>query len=78
MAPKRGGGGGGSSSGGSVNTCPGAFSSTYEQAFLANDVLFFAVYLGIAVALCVFRKKGVAGKELLGLPYIGLIFFSLV
>ncbi|KAH7410259.1 hypothetical protein DE146DRAFT_775667 [Phaeosphaeria sp. MPI-PUGE-AT-0046c] len=78
MAPKRGGGGGSFSSGGSSNTCPNAFTTTEEQANFANDVVFFVIFLGIALALCSFRKKSVAGKKLLGLPYIGTILFFLL
>ncbi|OAL01394.1 hypothetical protein IQ06DRAFT_293482 [Phaeosphaeriaceae sp. SRC1lsM3a] len=78
MAPKRGGGGGGSGRGGSINTCPNAFTTPEEQAYFANDVVFFAIFLGISIALCSFRKKNVAGKKLLGLPYFGAIFFFLL
>ncbi|CAO2654286.1 Nn.00g110190.m01.CDS01 [Neocucurbitaria sp. VM-36] len=77
MAPRR---GGGSSSGGgvSVSSCPGAFSDTYSQVFFANTVLFFAVFLGISIALCTIRKKSGAGKKILGVPYIFAVFLFLL
>jgi hypothetical protein len=74
MAPKR----GGSSSGGSASSCPDAFETSIQQVYLAQDVVFFLVFLGIAIALCSFRKKSVAGKKLLGIPYILTIFFFLM
>jgi hypothetical protein len=76
MAPKR--GGGGSSSGSSLSSCPGAFATTLEQVYFASDVVFFTVLIGIAIALCSFRKKSVAGKKLLGIPYILTISFFLM
>ena len=50
--------------------CTGAFSDIQSQVYFAQDVLFFAAFLGIGVALCVFRKRSGAGKKLLGIPYI--------
>jgi hypothetical protein len=67
--------GGSSSSGGGSSVCPGAFPTTIDQAGFALDVVFLAIYLGIFIALCSFRKKSVAGKKLLGLPFIGAVFF---
>jgi hypothetical protein len=76
MAPRGGrGGSSSSSSGGGVSTCPGAFSTTLEQASFALDVVFLVVSLGFLIALFSLRKKGVAGKKLLGLPFIGAVFF---
>ncbi|KAF2027895.1 hypothetical protein EK21DRAFT_70981 [Setomelanomma holmii] len=76
MAPRRG-GSSGSSSGGSISSCPGAFSTTIEQVYFASDVLFLAIFFGITIALCSFRKSG-AGKKLIGVPYIiALVFFLL-
>jgi hypothetical protein len=65
---------GGSSSGGS-SVCPDAFPTTIEQASFALDVVLLAIYLGLFISLCSFRKKSVAGKKLLGLPFIGAVFF---
>jgi hypothetical protein len=76
MAPRRGSGGG--SSGYSSSTCPYAFQEAITIAPFANDVIFFVVFLGITIALCVLRKKGAAGKGLLGLPLIGCLFFFLL
>jgi hypothetical protein len=75
MAPRGGRGGGGGSSGDGLSSCPDAFLTPTEQASFALDVVLFAIYLGIFIALCVFRKKNVAGKKLLGLPFIGAVFF---
>jgi hypothetical protein len=75
MAPRR--GSSGSSSGSSTSSCPDAFGTTADQASFANDVIFFVIVLGITIALCIIRKKS-AGKELLGLPFIGCLFFFLL
>lgn len=46
--------------------------------YFACTVIFFAVYLGISIALCIVRKKTGPGKRLLGVPYIvALTFFIL-
>jgi hypothetical protein len=72
MAPRR--GGGGSSS--SVSACPGAFYTTIEQASFALDVVFTVIYIGILIAFFLIRKKSsVAGKRIIGLPFIGAVFF---
>jgi hypothetical protein len=76
MAPRRG-GGGGSSSGG-VSSCPDAFLTTIEQAAFADYVVFLVVLLGISVVFCLFRKRKVAGKKLIGLPFIGALFFLIL
>jgi hypothetical protein len=74
MAPRRG-SGGGSSSGSNYSSCPDAFLTTIEQASFANDVVFFFIFVGISIAFCLFRKKKVAGKKLIGFPFIGILFF---
>jgi hypothetical protein len=76
MAPRR--GGGGSSSGGSISTCPYAFETPLEQASFAADVLFFAIFIGISIASCLFCKRGIAGKKLIGMPFIGVLFFFIM
>ncbi|KAI8938269.1 hypothetical protein NX059_005928 [Plenodomus lindquistii] len=76
MAPRRGGSSYGSSS--SSSTCPGAFEDTQSQVYFACIVLFFLVYIGIAIGLCVVRKKSGAGTRLIGVPYMSALFFMLV
>ncbi|KAF1848429.1 uncharacterized protein K460DRAFT_275791 [Cucurbitaria berberidis CBS 394.84] len=61
-----------------MSSCPGAFAETYSQVNLANIVLYFAVFLGISIALCSVRKKSGAGRKILGLPYILAIFLFLL
>ncbi|KAF2853985.1 hypothetical protein T440DRAFT_476597 [Plenodomus tracheiphilus IPT5] len=72
MAPRRGGSTYGSS------TCPGAFASTESQVYFACVVIFFAVYIGISISLCVVRKKHGTGRRLLGAPYMLALLFMLV
>jgi len=75
MAPRR----GGSSSSGSTSSCPGAFSSTLEQVAFACDVLFLAVFIGITIAMFMYRKRTSGlGKKLLSLPYIAAVLFYLL
>jgi hypothetical protein len=75
MAPRGGRGGSSSGSGDGISACPDAFSTTLDQASFALDVVFLVVFLGIFIALFSHRKKGVAGKKLIGLPFIGAVFF---
>lgn len=44
----------------------------------ARIVIFLVVYLGIFITLFVVRKKAGAGKRLVGWPYIGALFFTVV
>ncbi|KAF2819822.1 hypothetical protein CC86DRAFT_334935 [Ophiobolus disseminans] len=77
MAPKRG-GGGGSSSSSSISSCPGAFATVPQQVFFANDVVFFAIMLGISIAMCTLRKRTGAGKKLVGIPFIASVLCLVV
>jgi hypothetical protein len=70
MAPRRG--------GRNDSVCAGAFSGIPSQVYFAEDVLFFTAFLSIGVALCVFRKRGGAGKKLLGIPYILAVLTTVV
>jgi hypothetical protein len=74
MSPKR----GGSNNRGSASSCRDAFATNLQQVYFAHDVVFFVVFLGISIAFCTFRKKSVAGKKLIGIPYILTILFLLL
>ncbi|KAH9861628.1 hypothetical protein J1614_011380 [Plenodomus biglobosus] len=76
MAPRRGGSSFGSSS--TSDVCPEAFSSTESQVYFACIVIFFVVYLGISLSLCVVRKKAGTGRKLVGVPYMLALFFMLL
>lgn len=70
MAPKGGRGGGSGGGGSSISACPDAFWMRSSQIRLANIVIFLAAFFGIAIALCIVRKKNGANKKLLGWPYV--------
>jgi hypothetical protein len=84
MAPKRGGSSGESSgsSGSTVPTCPGFFSTTKANVYRGADVAFFAVFLGLTIALCryLWHRKNTQGpgEKLISLPYIGALIFLLM
>lgn len=75
MAPRR---GGSSSSSSYSSSCPGAFETTDSRVYLACIVIFFVVYLGIALSLSGARKKAGTGKRLIGAPYIVALLFMLI
>ncbi|KAJ4383512.1 hypothetical protein N0V86_001564 [Didymella sp. IMI 355093] len=52
--------------------------SSYTISNYARGVIFFAIYLGILITLCVVRKRAGAGKRLIGLPYVGALSFTVI
>lgn len=49
-----------------------------SQIRLANIVIFLAAFFGIAIALCIVRKKNGANKKLLGWPYITAVLLFIL